>query len=422
VIQGDDKPAQQAEGSVSSVTSATSLLTRLKEAVGRAIPMASEVDVPTYQQDIVGDIERWDERDIVFARKDFFRYFGPDAPEFKTYYAAHPERLEYDSRIGGLPGLGRTGGVDVPMFDAQFAMIERLGEESFVDGEPAGERVEIPPERAAKKIKAYAEFLGAQLVRIGPLRQEWVYTHVGRSVGNKPGFAPWGTPVDLTHHANAIAMAFRMDYRLSRTAPEFPTLLATAKGYATGAWVSVQLAEYIRQLGYSARAHHLNNYRVIAVPVAVDCGLGELSRAGYLMTREFGLGVRLAIVTTDMPLKHDRPVDIGAQSYCDQCTICADTCPIGAIPAGEKTEFNGIRKWKIDEEKCYRYWHAVSTDCAICMASCPWTRPPNWLHRLVSVLNTTKGPHQALLARADTLLHGEYKSARRPEFIDPYRH
>jgi len=398
------------------------LLSKLKKAMGRTLPTSSHVDMPTYEEDRVGEIHRWDERDIVFARKDFFRYFEPDAPEYKAYYTAHPERLQYDSKIGRMPGLGRTGGADAPMFEAQFAAIEKIGTECFVDGQPAQDQARIPAERAAEKVKAYARFLGAALVGIGPLRQEWVYTHVGRSVGNRPGYEPWGTPIDLSHHTSAIAMAFRMDYRLSRTAPDFPTLLATAKGYATGAWVSVQLAEYIRQLGYSARAHHLNNYRVIAVPVAVDCGLGELSRAGYLITRELGLGIRLAIVTTDMPLAHDEPVDIGVQSYCEQCTICADTCPIGAIPREGKTEFNGIMKWKLDEEKCYRYWHAAGTDCGICMASCPWTRPANWLHRMVSALATTKGPHQRWLAEADSFFYGEYKSAARPSFIDPYGH
>ena len=384
--------------------------------------MAKQVKEPTYVRDIVGEIHRWDERDILFARKDLFRYFGVDSPQYRAYYQAHPEHLEYDAKVGPMTGLGKTGSpADEPMFETQFAVTAELGRESFVDGEPAPERVELPPERAAEKVKALARFLGADLVRVGPLRQEWVYTHAARSRGDMEGYIPWGTPVDMSHHHTAIAMAFQMDYDLSRTGPDFPTLLATAKGYATGAWVSVQLAGYIRMLGYSARAHHLNNYHIIAVPVAVDCGLGELSRAGYLMTREFGLAVRLAFVTTDMPIAHDGPVDLGIQSFCENCKICAEACPSHSIPLGDKVEYNGIKKWKLNEESCYRYWHTVGTDCSVCMMACPWTKPHTLFHRLMSIPATIAGPHQRWMVWADKLFYGKYKSAPGPDFLDEYK-
>ena len=374
--------------------------------------------LPTYEHDLVGPIRRWDERDTLFARKDLFHYLGLDSPEFKAYYAEHPEHLAYDSKIGPLPELGKTAGIDMAMFEAQFAAIRYLGPEAAVDGEPAPRRIELAPERAACKVKALARFLGADLVKIGPLRQEWVYSHVGRSHGNTAGYPRRGAPIDLRHHPNAIALGFRMEHDLIQTAPDFPVLLATAKGYALGAWVSVQLAQYIRALGYSARAHHLTNYQVLCVPVAVDCGLGELSRAGYLLTKEFGLGLRLSSVTTDMPLAHDGPVDIGVQSFCETCKICAEECPIGAIPTGDKAESNGVRKWKLDEEKCYRYWHAVGTDCARCMAACPWTRPRTWFHKMAAELAVIQGPHQAWMTQAHKLFYGKFKSAPRPEFID----
>jgi ferredoxin len=380
------------------------------------------VDIPTYERDAISDIRQWDERDILFARRDLFRYFGPDAPEHQDYYKAHPEHLAYDQKIDSLPELGSTGGIDHPMFDIQFAAVTKIASELHVYGTPAADQVVIPADRAAQKVKAMARFLGADMAKIGPLRQEWVYSHSGRSFGNREGFQRWGTPVDLRHHSHAIAMGFEQDYDLIQCAPDFPTLLATAKGYAVGAWVSIQLAHYIRTLGYSARAHHLYNYRVIAVPVAVDCGLGELSRAGYLLTREFGLALRLAIVTTDMPLVHDRPVDIGAQSFCDTCKVCAESCPIGAIPSGDKVGFNGVRKWKLDEEKCYRYWSAVGTDCSLCMTTCPWTKPQTRFHRAMSWLAGIKGPHQAWMVGADKLFYGKYEPAPRPDYMEPRAH
>jgi hypothetical protein len=366
----------------------------------------------------VGEIERWDERDILFARRDLFRFFGPDTAEFRSYYAEHPESLDYDRAIHNLGDLGRTGGVDGPMFEAQFLSTRALAAESLVDGPPAASRASLSPGRAARKVKELARLLGADLAGIGPLRQEWVYSHSARSFGNVEGFARWGTPVDLGDHKTAIALGFGMDRALLRCAPDFPVLLATAKGYGQGAWVSIQLARYIRMLGYSARAHHMYNYRVLCVPVAVDCGLGELSRAGYLITRELGLGLRLAAVTTDMPMAYDGPVDVAADSFCEDCRICAESCPIGAIPAGGKTEYNGIMKWKLDEGKCYRYWHAVGTDCSLCMVTCPWTKPRTWFHRLMASFAVVRGPHQSWMAKAEKIVYGKFKGAPRPGFID----
>lgn len=57
-------------------------MSRLEKAVRQAL-LAREVDVPTYEKDRVGEIKRWDERDIVFARKDFFRFFGVDSSEYR---------------------------------------------------------------------------------------------------------------------------------------------------------------------------------------------------------------------------------------------------------------------------------------------------------------------------------------------------
>jgi len=395
------------------------VLSKLKKAVIRAIPLAKEVDVPTYEKDRVGNIKQRDERDIVFARKDLFRYFGTDSPEYKTYYKTHPEYLQYDKKVGNKDWLRETGGVDFAMFKAQLEEIRKISTESFVGGKPSPDKIEMAPERATEKVKSLAQFLGADLVGVGPLWQKWVYSHVGRSFGNRDGFQPWGTPIDLRKHANAIAMDFQMNYDLIQCAPDFPILVATANGYSIGVWVSIQLAKYIRMLGFSARAHHLYNYRVIAVPVAVDCGLGELSRAGYLLTREFGLSTRISVVTTDMPLTLDKPVDIGVQSFCNSCKVCAENCPVGAIPVGDKVEFNGIKKWKIDEQKCYRFWHTVGTDCSLCMATCPWTKPRTWFHKSMAYLATIKGPHQSLMTKADKLFYGKFSGAPRPHFINP---
>lgn len=390
---------------------------------------------PHYDSERRGAVARVDERDALFARADLFREFPEGSPQRDEYYAAHPDARSFDELIAGMPRIGSRGGEYAPLCDGLFDSIRAISTESAVagaspwDGEAGpgerghrrGEREHrrgerghrrdegghgrgetpsgpLSPEGAAVRIKSIARALGADLAGTGPLRPEWVYSHVGRSYGDAPGFAPWGTPIDLSGHPNAIALGFRMDRDFLAAAPEFPTVLATGAAYAAGAVAAVRLAAIIRSMGYSARAHHVYNYRVLVVPVAVDCGLGELSRAGFLLTKELGLGLRLSVVTTDMPLAHDPPADIGVQAFCGRCLVCAENCPSGAIPKGEKVEFNGVMKWKLDAEKCYRYWYTVSTDCALCMSTCPWTNTGTWVHRILARLAMRRGPHQGLLA------------------------
>ena len=374
---------------------------------------------PTYEKDIQGRINRFDERDMVFARQDLIRSFGVNSEQYLRYFADHPGAAKFHTQLSKKTPLGGLNLSDAPMFRAQFTLIDLIGTKSAVDGEPAKTRKEFSPERANRKVKETACIYGADLVGVGPLRQEWTYSYVGAAGGDKRGNKPWGTRINLSRHTSAIAMGFRMNLELLNTAPHFPTLLASAQAYAQSAWTAVRIADYIRQLGYSARAHHFSSYEVLVIPIAVDCGLGELSRAGYLLTKEYGLGVRLSIVTTDMPLAHDEPVDIGAQSFCEQCLICAEECPSGAIPLGEKRLHNGVMKWKLDEQKCYSYWHVNGTDCGICMAACPWTKPRTLFHRLSAEIASIKGPHQRLMAWAERAVYGRYKPSPMPDYLDP---
>ena len=373
---------------------------------------------PHYTADVKGKIARFDERDILFARQDLLRYFGADSTQYKAYFKDNPKKEQYHRTLSRKTPLGGKNLSDAPMFRAQFHWIDQLGAEYAVDGEPALEKITLSADRAAQKMKATAQNYGANLVGIGPLHQRWVYSHIGVTAGDHSTYQPWGTPIDLSTHTHAIAMGFKMDLNLLVSAPHYPTMLATAQAYAVSAWTAVRLAEYIRQMGYSARAHHFSNYQVLAVPVAVDCGLGELSRAGYLLTRQYGLALRLSIVTTDLPMTFDKSININVQSFCEKCQRCVDACPSGAIPTGEKVLHNGVLKWKLDEEKCYAYWHVHGTDCGICMDVCPWTKPHTLFHRLMGNIASIKGRHQHWMAQADRIIYGPHKPAPDPDYLD----
>ena len=352
------------------------------------------MDHPTYE--IVGELSRFDERDSVFARERLV----PGSAEERAYHAAHPELVKIDRRIAAfIEGVSQPGEsaaqIDTALYSATFDPVAGLALPDVVDGEVASARVEADPAQMAKRIKALARRLGAYDVRIGPLNPAWVYSHRGTPPffdgrrPNPPHFSGlpagyrdlrWGDPIEVPHRY-AISMAFPQDRDLLRTGGTPFSDFEVGRVYAFSALVATQLATYIRALGWPARAHHLRNYGVLVIPVAVDAGLGELGRCGYLIHRTLGANLRLACVTTDLPLALDPPVDLGIQDYCAKCLKCATTCPSGAIPEGDPVVVRGVRKWRIDPEKCLLYWNHLGSACSICQTICPWSNP---LHRAVA--------------------------------------
>jgi epoxyqueuosine reductase QueG len=71
------------------------------------------------------------------------------------------------------------------------------------------------------------------------------------------------------------------------------------------ALIACILADYIRELGFPARAHHVLNSRVLHEPIAAAAGLGDVGRNSGLVANKYGPGVCVATVTTDMPLVPD---------------------------------------------------------------------------------------------------------------------
>jgi len=325
-----------------------------------------EVEKPPYE--VVGPLERFNEGDNVQARK-YER--EPGTKEWDLFYAHHPEWEKGDLAMWKQPGLGMVGDPKDSLLVATLATaISLLSCEEVVDGPPVLLRQELDPRRAADKVKGLAYFLGADMVRIGPLNPAWVYSHVGK--GKVSGAVP-GTPIDL-NHPHAISIAISMDQRLVRCGPVLPNMIGVLRIYQRIALLSATLASYLRMLGYSARAHNLWDYQVLCVPVAIDAGMGELSRSGFIINREMGNAFRLATVTTDLPLAHDRPVDLRVREFCQECKICADYCPSGAITRRDPQVVRGVRKWVINDQACFHYWHKRGSDCSLCMAVCPWNK------------------------------------------------
>ena len=349
---------------------------------------------------------RLDERTVMFSRAAL----EPGSERFDHYYADHPEHREADDRFRRLPGLlGAASSLHDPVAfaaaEASFATVARLAD--LVEGEPASAQVALEPAAAAAFVKGWARKLGAVDCGITPLQPHHLYSVKGRG-------PRWGRPVELDH-TWAVALTVEMDHRTMAAAPAGPTVMESAQQYLESGAIAVQIAECLRRLGWRAEAHIDANYQVVCPLVARDAGLGEIGRMGLLMTPRLGPRVRIAVVTTDLPLVADAPGhDPTVLDFCRLCRKCADICPPRAIPAGDPEPVDGRTRWRIDQEACFSYWCRCGTDCGQCLRVCPYAHPDTALHNLVR-----RGlRHSALFRRAalrlDDLLYGRRPAPRAP--------
>ena len=165
------------------------------------------------------------------------------------------------------------------------------------------------------------------------------------------------------------------------------------RAYLRGAEVGSVIAGYIRQLGHGARCQSAADGHVLQIPLMLWAGLGELPRIGELVLNPFIVPrSETAVVTTDLPMTCDKPIDFGLQQFCEKCYTCARECPCNAIPFGDKIMFNGYETWKPDVENCakYRITNQKGSACGCCMKTCPLnkvvTKDGSLVHRVASWL------------------------------------
>lgn len=320
--------------------------------------------------------EKVDERDIMFAREEY----ESGTEKYQEYYSSRPELREIDDKIRRLPPLLKPGGRFYDPHQSEyintiFEIIEKLGEE--VDGTIGPAKTDLTPASATSMVRDMVISMGAGDVGIADLNPMFVYSHMGR------GPEKWGSPIN-NNHKFAVVFALEMRYANVETAPRLPITEESALEYLKGALISIILARLIRSLGYPARAHIAgSNYQIMLPPVAVDAGLGELGRIGYLVSRRFGARCRLGAITTDLPLIPDGPQDYGIRDFCEKCRKCAVNCPSGAIPNDEKSIIRGVDKWPLNIESCIRYWRLLGTDCGLCMKVCPFSHPDSPAHNII---------------------------------------
>jgi len=250
------------------------------------------------------------------------------------------------------------------------SMAQRRALGAFVllqDGPPEGDRTTATDDarRNAENIKAASYFLGVDAVGISECPDWTWYSHDALGDALEPP------------HDQAISMIIDQGYETMEGASgdDWISVAQSMRAYLRFSLLGGVIAKQIRNLGYSAKAHTVLDGEVLQPPLLLLSGLGEVSRIGEVILNPY-LGPRLksGVVTTDMPMTHDGPVDFGLQAFCEACNKCARECPSGAITAGPKLMFNGYEIWKSDSQKCatYRITTAGGAMCGRCMKTCPW--------------------------------------------------
>lgn len=227
------------------------------------------------------------------------------------------------------------------------------------------------PAAMKEEILARARELGAGLVGVTRIKPAHVYE--GHDVP----------------YAYAISIGVVMDREKMKYVPDVISATEVMRVYAEIGRIASQLSEEIRAMGWPARAYaNPNSGDLLHIPVAIDCGFGEIGKHGSLISKEYGSNFRLGTIVTDLPLavaEGDQRVDIGVDDLCTLCTACSRACPVDAI-ADEKQLVRGVEKWYVDFDACI-YYFTETAGCGICIEVCPWSeadRGPTLSEKLLS--------------------------------------
>ncbi|MEE8395257.1 MAG: reductive dehalogenase [bacterium] len=244
------------------------------------------------------------------------------------------------------------------------------------DGEVAAQVApgHADPVANARAVKAVAYYLGVDLAGICKAEPYAWYSHGAK-----------GEPIEVDHkYAMVVLIDQGYETMAGASGDDWISATQSMRAYLRGAEVCNTIAAHIRGLGYSARSHTNSLSQVLQIPLALLAGLGEMSRIGEMVLNPFvGPRFKSAVVTTNMPLEVDRPIDFGLQDFCEKCVKCARECPCFAIPYDPKTMFNGYEIWKPDVEKCakYRLTNMKGSACGRCMKACPYNTEGLLSHR-----------------------------------------
>ncbi|MBC8145732.1 MAG: hypothetical protein H7X80_09100 [bacterium] len=263
-----------------------------------------------------------------------------------------PPAFAWDEWYAGVGG--RT--IDIPEVNRYLELIynEQL---PWFTGDVSGTQTHFDsPDDAARTLKAKAMDFGADIVGICEIEPSDIYR--GRALTER----------------YAIAIGQRMRYREFQVVPSREAAIECMRIYYSLGKVVIQLAEYIRSLGYSCEVEHpIGDSNLLHIPIGLKAGFGELGRHGSIIHPILGPLFRMGSVATSLPLTIDHPVDAGIAAFCDTCRACRIYCPANAVPDNRSPEAGkdhlGNDRYVVDTGLCFPYF-AEHYYCSACLPVC----------------------------------------------------
>jgi reductive dehalogenase len=330
-------------------------------------------------------------------------------PPLNAFYNDYPERLEWDYKTftETIPNNQK----DTALYGAYYTLCNAYSEGFTYHGRGLQKSSDVPevydfqkngnpipdpvpfksPELASEFIKEIGHRFGATLVGITKCYEEFFY-----------GDGWGGCPPDYDHSKlpehwkYAICLGVPMEWDTVLGSPQTST---SYEAYDRVSTAAVRMEGALKTLGYSARTNApMTSYDCLMPPFTIEAGLGEVCRAGYMITPEVGSNCRTAVIVTNLELAIDKPIKFGVEEFCNKCKICAEQCPSGAISMADSPQeqewgtgsvLRGWEHWYINNGACYNFWRESMgpMGCRLCVAVCPYSRKDNWIHDIAKKID-----------------------------------
>jgi epoxyqueuosine reductase QueG len=284
------------------------------------------------------------------AQEAFFARHYREA-NFKT----SPINLLYHKVVMAAPGyVGETYRI---LAERYGDLTPRVNESAHTyHHKPAAETRDLSPD-LGEAIRAVAREAGVDVVGFTDFDRTYVTAET----------------LDDALFQNAIVLGRAFDWQETDKAPSLAWDLHSYDTSLALALAAHEVADFIRSKGYRVQfiaGTGLPGEKMIApiLPYAIESGLGQMGANGTMLTPEFGSRLRLMGLSTDAPVMHDKPKDVGVNVLCDKCQVCVARCP-GRALSRVKVQWHGVTKYKVVADRCLpmlRY-----AECNVCTKVCP---------------------------------------------------